>query len=139
MLNQQTLQGNWNEIKGRIQSRWGQISGDDLDRVQGDVEQLVGTIQRQTGLARTEIEKYLDDVAGEGSSRVERARQAGQAYAQQAAGQIQHASHQAGDAARRGYSQAQHVVQDHPMQSLATCFGIGVVTGVVVGLLIRSK
>ena len=48
-MNQQTLEGNWNEIKGKIRTRWGQLSDDDLSLVHGQVDKLVGTIQRKNG------------------------------------------------------------------------------------------
>ena len=46
MVNQQTLQGNWNEIKGKLRNRWGQLTNDDLQQAQGNVDQLIGQLQR---------------------------------------------------------------------------------------------
>src|SRR5262245_7846004 len=56
MVNQQTLQGNWNEIKGKLRSKWGQLTNDDLQTAHGNVDQLIGLIQRKTGEARSSIE-----------------------------------------------------------------------------------
>src|SRR5688572_19545839 len=36
-LNQQTLQGNWNQIKGKLHERWGGLTDDDLTHAQGNV------------------------------------------------------------------------------------------------------
>jgi len=60
MTNQQTLQGNWNEIKGQLRSKWGSLTDDDLAIFNGNVEQLVGTIQRKTGEAREGIEQFFE-------------------------------------------------------------------------------
>ena len=30
MFSQQMLQGNWNEIKGKLRSKWGALTDDDL-------------------------------------------------------------------------------------------------------------
>ena len=49
MINQQTLLGNWNEIKGKLRSNWGSLTDDDLTIIDGNVDQLVGAIQRKTG------------------------------------------------------------------------------------------
>jgi uncharacterized protein YjbJ (UPF0337 family) len=135
MLNQQILEGRWQQIKGQIRSRWGQISGDELDQAHGDVEQLVGTIQRQTGLAREEIESYLEGLTSEGGSRMEQARHLGE----QAAHRLREGTREASDMAMQRYEQAQQMIQQHPMQTLATCFGIGVLTGVLVGMTMRSR
>ena len=64
MANQQTLQGNWNEIKGKICTHWGQLTDDDLSQFHGEVDSLVGTIQRKTGEGREAIEKYLHELTG---------------------------------------------------------------------------
>ena len=63
MVNQQTLQGNWNEIRGKLRSKWGQLTGDDVQTFNGNVDQLVGTIQRKTGAARDSIEHYLAELS----------------------------------------------------------------------------
>ena len=53
MVNQQTLQGNWNELKGKLREKWGQLTNEDLQVAQGNVDQLIGLIQRKTGEARS--------------------------------------------------------------------------------------
>ena len=35
MVNQETLSGHWNEVRGKLKQKWGQLSDDDLQRVQG--------------------------------------------------------------------------------------------------------
>ena len=49
MINQATLQGNWNEIKGKLRKHWGQLSNDDVQTFNGNIDQLVGLIRRQDG------------------------------------------------------------------------------------------
>ena len=83
--NQQTLEGNWNEIKGKLRERWGQLSQDDLQKARGNVEQLVGVIQKKTGEARDRIEQYLSEVTAEGASGVSRVADAVRGYASTAA------------------------------------------------------
>ena len=60
MINQQTLQGNWNEIKGKLRSKWGSLTDDDVKVFNGNVEQLVGTIQRKTGATSESIEQFFE-------------------------------------------------------------------------------
>jgi uncharacterized protein YjbJ (UPF0337 family) len=55
MINAQQLQGHWNEVRGKIRKKWGQLSNDDLAEFRGNVDELVGVIQRKTGVARAQV------------------------------------------------------------------------------------
>ena len=45
MVTQDILQGNWEEIKGKLRKKWGQLTDNDLAQQVGNVEQLTGLIQ----------------------------------------------------------------------------------------------
>jgi len=139
MMNQQTLQGNWNEIKGKVRSKWGSLTEDDLKVFNGNVDQLVGTIQRKTGEARENIEKFFDSLSEDGASAIGRASEAVRTYAQQAAESVQQTSKQAADSVRDGYQEVEDMVRERPAESLAVCFGVGVITGVVISLMFRGR
>src|SRR3954451_22863871 len=106
MVNAQTLQGNWNEIKGKLRTKWGQLTNDELQGFSGNVDQLVGTIQRKTGEARDSIEHYLEELSSNGSSAFSQASETVREYAQQAAGAVQDTSKKAADSMRQGYEEA---------------------------------
>ena len=139
MINQQTLQGNWNEIKGKLRNRWGQLTDDDLSQFHGEVDKLVGTIQRKTGEGREAVEKFLSEVSGSAASAVGQAAESVRQYTQRAADGVQSTSKQAMDQLRVGYGEAQRLVHDRPGEALAVCFGAGLVTGVIVGIMMSSK
>lgn len=54
------LKGKWNEIKGKVKERWGDLTNDDLDRIEGRRDQLIGTIQQRYGKARDEVEREVE-------------------------------------------------------------------------------
>jgi uncharacterized protein YjbJ (UPF0337 family) len=139
MTNQQTLQGNWNEIKGKVQSKWGALTDDDLKVFNGNVDQLVGTIQRKTGEARESIEQFFEQFSSEGASAVSRAGETARAFAHQAAETVQETSKHAVKSVRNGYAEVEGMVRQRPTESLAVCFGVGVLTGVVLSLCMRSR
>jgi uncharacterized protein YjbJ (UPF0337 family) len=139
MINQQTLQGNWNEIKGKLRSKWGSLTDDDLTIFDGNVEQLVGTIQRKTGEARESVEQFFEHVTSEGVAALSRAGETVRAYSQQAADSVHETSHRAAASVRKGYAEVETAVRQRPAESLAVCFGVGVITGVVVTLLLRWR
>lgn len=139
MVNEQVLRGNWNEIKGKLNKRWGQLSGDELQGALGNVDQLVGLIQRKTGEARGEVERYLEELTSQGSSAAAQATESVRQYAHQTAESIQESTHQAAEHVRQGYAEAERIVRERPFESLAVCFGVGLISGVVIGLFMRSR
>jgi len=138
-VNQQTLEGNWNEIKGKLRTRWGHLSGDELESAHGNVDQLVGTIQRQTGEARETVEQYLGELTGQGASMAARASEAMCEYAQTAQESVRGAAREAVEAVKAGAARTEQAVHERPMESLAVCFGVGLISGVIVGLMMRSR
>lgn len=139
MINQQTLQGNWNEIKGKLRTKWGQLTNDELQSFNGNVDQLVGMIQRKTGEARNSVEHYLEELSANGASAISQATETVRDYAQHAAERVQESSKQAAETVRHGYEEAERVVRQRPAESVAVCFGAGVLVGVVVGMMLRSR
>jgi uncharacterized protein YjbJ (UPF0337 family) len=139
MINQATLQGNWNEIKGQLRKRWGQLTSDDVQTFNGNVDQLVGLIQRKTGEARSQVEDFLDEVSLKGSVSFTQATERVREYSQQAADRIQEGSQQAIETFREGYEQAEDMIRQRPTESVAFCFGIGVLVGLLIGASFRSS
>jgi uncharacterized protein YjbJ (UPF0337 family) len=60
MTNKPWLEGKWNQYKGKAKEKWGELTDDDLDRVEGKRDQLVGAIQERYGRARSEAEQEVD-------------------------------------------------------------------------------
>jgi len=139
MVNAQTLQGNWNEIKGKLRSKWGQLTNDELQQFGGNVDQLVGLIQRKTGEARNAVEHYLEELTANGSATFSQASETVREYAQQAATAVQETTKKAADQVRRGYAETEEMIRQRPGESAAVCFGVGMVVGVVLGLALRSR
>lgn len=136
---QEQLSGNWNQLKGRIRERWGQLTDDELQEVQGDFDQLIGLIQQKTGQARAQVERTVQELseecAGVFSGASERARE----YFDQASESVSDAADQVRQRVRHGYAEAEHLVQRRPAESVAVAFGTGLIAGVIVGLVIRSR
>ena len=139
MINQATLQGNWNEIKGKLRKHWGQLSNDDVQTFNGNVDQLVGLIQRKTGEARSQVEDFLDELTANGSASLTDAVENVREYAHQAADKIQEGSQQAMDTFREGYGQAEDMIRQRPTESVAICFGVGVFVGLLLGASLRGR
>jgi len=54
------LKGKWLQLKGSIREKWGQLTDDDVDKVSGSAERLVGLIQERYGYAKQQAEAEVD-------------------------------------------------------------------------------
>jgi uncharacterized protein YjbJ (UPF0337 family) len=59
-MNGDQFAGKWRQIRGQIRAKWGQLTDDDLDKVQGNYDMLVGRIQELYGRTREEIEREIE-------------------------------------------------------------------------------
>ena len=81
----------------------------------------------------------LEEVSGNAAAAIGTAAEAVRDYAQHASESVQHTAKQAAGQVRAGYNEAERFVRDRPGESLLVCFGAGVITGVVIAVLLRSR
>lgn len=66
-MNIDTLKGKWKQLKGDAKIRWGRLTDDDLDQVEGSAEKLAGVLQERYGYererAQREADEFLRDVS----------------------------------------------------------------------------
>ncbi len=60
-MNWDQLAGNWKQAKGTVKEKWGQLTDDDLTRIAGKRDQLVGRVQERYGLAKEEAEREVSE------------------------------------------------------------------------------
>ncbi len=53
------LAGNWTHFKGRIKEKWGELTNDELEIIDGEVDQLIGSIQVCYGLTKEQAKWEL--------------------------------------------------------------------------------
>jgi uncharacterized protein YjbJ (UPF0337 family) len=58
-MNWDQAKGQWTQIKGSIRKKWGKLTDDDLDVINGERERLVGKIQERYGIAKEEAERQI--------------------------------------------------------------------------------
>ena len=59
-MNWDRVEGNWKELKGKVQQKWGKLTNDDLDVIEGKRMELSGRLQQRYGVARDEAERQID-------------------------------------------------------------------------------
>jgi uncharacterized protein YjbJ (UPF0337 family) len=139
MVNAQVLQGQWNQVRGELKKKWGQLTDDDLKFSGGNLDQLIGRIQQKTGEGREAIEKFLGELTSHGASAISQAAGAVSNFAANAGDRFRDQYGNLTEQARERFDSAQDVVRHNPTQSVAAAFGVGLVAGLIVGLALRSR
>jgi uncharacterized protein YjbJ (UPF0337 family) len=60
-MNKERIRGEWNQVKGRVKEKWGDLTDDDLDRIAGRRDQLIGRLQEQYGYAKEQAEREVNE------------------------------------------------------------------------------
>lgn len=137
MMNQQVLEGSWKELKGMLRERWGQLRDDELDAAAGNVERLMGLIQRKTGESRESIDQFLSQAGSECQSLWHRTEKMMKDYSESTMDGAEDLGQEAMKRLHAGYVQSERFVRQYPLETLVVCLGVGVVAGVVASALTR--
>jgi uncharacterized protein YjbJ (UPF0337 family) len=60
-MNEDKIKGQWKQLAGKLKTKWGKLTDDDLKVVAGDSEYLAGKIQERYGVARDEAHKQIKE------------------------------------------------------------------------------
>ena len=56
------FKGNWNEAKGKLKQKYGQLTDDDLAFAEGKDDELLGRLQKKLGKSKEEIRKVIESL-----------------------------------------------------------------------------
>ena len=54
------LKGNWNQVKGNLKQKWGNLTDDELLYEEGKEDELLGKIQQKTGETKENINDFIE-------------------------------------------------------------------------------
>ncbi len=59
-MNKLQFKGGWNEVKGKLKQRYGQLTDNDLTFSEGKDEELLGRLQQRLGKSKEELRKEIE-------------------------------------------------------------------------------
>jgi uncharacterized protein YjbJ (UPF0337 family) len=62
-MNNDIIKGKWKQLSGKIKTKWGKLTENDLTELEGDGEYLAGMIQERYGIAREAAEQQVREFA----------------------------------------------------------------------------
>lgn len=60
-MNSDILKGKWNQVKGTIKQQWGDLTDNDVARIEGNYDEFVGVLQERYGYTRERAEREVND------------------------------------------------------------------------------
>jgi uncharacterized protein YjbJ (UPF0337 family) len=54
------IKGNWNELKGKLKQKYGELTDDDLIFAEGKEDELYGRLQKRLGKTKGEIRDEIE-------------------------------------------------------------------------------
>jgi uncharacterized protein YjbJ (UPF0337 family) len=61
-MNQDQVNGKFDQLKGKIKETWGRLSDDDIALYNGKQDQFYGKLQEKYGVAKEDAQKRLDEL-----------------------------------------------------------------------------
>ena len=56
------FKGNWNEAKGKLKQKYGQLTDDDLAFAEGKDDELLGRLQKKLGKTKEDVRKEIESL-----------------------------------------------------------------------------
>ena len=60
-MNKLQFKGGWNEVKGKLKQKYGQLTDNDLTFAEGKDEELLGRLQQRLGKSKEDLRKEIEN------------------------------------------------------------------------------
>ena len=60
-MNKDQFKGSWQQFKGELKKKWGQLTDNDLMEAEGDYDKFLGVVQKRYGDKKEEVSKWADE------------------------------------------------------------------------------
>lgn len=61
-MNKLLVKGTWNEVKGKLKQKYGELTDNDLLFTEGKEDELYGRLQTKLGKTKDEIRKVIENI-----------------------------------------------------------------------------
>jgi uncharacterized protein YjbJ (UPF0337 family) len=59
MMNKDIAAGKWAQLKGTLKATWGDLTDDDLTKISGNAQKLIGILQEKYGRTKEQAQKEV--------------------------------------------------------------------------------
>lgn len=55
------IAGKWQQVRGEVRAKWGELTDDDLEQIKGNRDILAGKIRERYGIAKDEVDRQINE------------------------------------------------------------------------------
>ena len=59
-MNNDIFQGKWKQLRGQVRGWWGKLTDDDVEKVGGSYDKLIGLLQEKYGYTKQQAEEEYE-------------------------------------------------------------------------------
>ncbi|QMU31450.1 CsbD family protein [Adhaeribacter radiodurans] len=56
------MQGTWDEVKGRLKTKYGDLTDEDLTYVEGEEDKFLGNLEFKLGQGKKELRRIIEEI-----------------------------------------------------------------------------
>lgn len=60
-MNWDRIEGNWKQLAGKARQKWAELTDDDIEKIKGKKDELVGKLQERKGIAREQAAREVEE------------------------------------------------------------------------------
>ena len=60
-MNWDIVEGKWEQLKGSVKAKWGDLTDDELTEIAGNRDKMAGKLQEKYGWGKTEVDEKMND------------------------------------------------------------------------------
>ena len=60
-MNWDIVEGKWDQLKGSVKAKWGDLTDDELTEIAGNRDKMAGKLQEKYGWGKTEVDEKMND------------------------------------------------------------------------------
>ena len=60
-MNTDQIKGKWNQAKGKLKQKYGDLTDNDLTYAEGKFDEMLGNIQEKTGRTKEQLKEEIDN------------------------------------------------------------------------------
>ncbi|MBP8930310.1 MAG: CsbD family protein [Paracoccus sp.] len=60
-MNWDIIEGKWNQLKGSVREKWGDLTDDEVTEMAGKKDKLAGKLQEKYGWTKEEADEQIND------------------------------------------------------------------------------